>query len=104
MTIGFPFLSFRSYFCFPFGLCGVCNQCGQLSQSWACGFSALSDLRIFLTQHFLLFRVIMGQERAGHEQADVCRAASGGGSAHPQPGARQVLGMIHGTFLYLAFN
>lgn len=104
-----PFYLSIVIFASPLGCAGSVTSVvtdWELSQSWACGFSALSNLRRLLCTAFLTFPSHhgSGMGRAWADRCLHCRAAGGGGSAHPQPGARQVLGMMHSTFLYLAFN
>lgn len=104
MTVGFPFLPFSSYFCFPFGLCWVRASVVNFLNHGLVAFQPSVTSEDFSAQHFLLFRVIMGQEQTGHERADVCATEKLVVGALPTPAWSQA-GAWHDTqhFFILGF-
>lgn len=69
MTIGFPFLPSRSYFCFPFRPAGPVTSVAIFLNRGVVAFQPSATSEVFSARHFLLLRVavglIAGQETSG---------------------------------------
>lgn len=89
-----PFCLSVFIFASPLGCAGSLTSVVNFPNHGLVAFQPSVTSEDFSAQRFWLFPLIMGQEQAGHERADVC----GGGSAHPQPGARLCLAWCTAQF------
>lgn len=69
-----PFYLSVVIFASPLGCAGSVTSVVNFLNHGLVAFQPSVTSEDFSAQHFLLFRVLMGQEQAGHEQADVCTA------------------------------